>query len=98
MSGRTAFEELKMIQYMSPLLEFGENVLARRSGVPDNRLNSAWVSGLWLGRSTETNEHIVGATSGIVRARRVKQKPGSEQVGHDRLRDDGLHALVTEGR
>ena len=64
-SGRTAFEELKMVRFTSPVLQFGESVIARRSGVPDNRLSSGRVSGLWLGRSTTTNEHIVGTASGI---------------------------------
>ena len=78
-SGRTAFEELKMVKYISPVLQFGESVLARRSGVPDNRLSSAWISGLWLGRSSQTNEHIVGTSSGIVMARTVKAKPDEDR-------------------
>ncbi len=41
-SGRTALEELKLVRFDSPVLAFGENVLARRSGVPDNRLSSTW--------------------------------------------------------
>ena len=74
-SGRTPHEELKLVQYTSPLLCIGENVLARRSGVPDNRLSSAWVLGIWLGRSTETNEHIVGTAAGVIKARTVKRRP-----------------------
>eukprot|EP00959_Pyramimonas_sp_CCMP1952_P043386 907428-Pyramimonas_sp.AAC.1 len=64
-----------MVKYRSPLLNFAENVLAKKSGVPDNRLTSAWQAGVWLGRSTDTDEHIVGAALGIVKARTVKKKP-----------------------
>ena len=59
-SGRTPIEELKLVRYDSPVLTFGEVVLGRMSGVPDNRLSSAWSVGIWLGRATETNELIVG--------------------------------------
>ncbi len=51
-SGRAALEELNLVRLDSRVLTFGENVLARRSGVPDNRLTSAWSLGFWLGPAT----------------------------------------------
>ncbi len=78
-SGRTASEELKMVRLTSPMLQLGDSVMARQSGVPDNRLTSSGTSGLWLGRSLETNEHIIGTAIGIVKARTVKQKPAENR-------------------
>ncbi len=75
LSGRTAHEDLKLSRHDSPMLAFGENALARRSGVPDNRLSSALSLGVWLGRATETNEHIVGAAVGVLRTRTAKRRP-----------------------
>ena len=34
-----------------------------------------WNPGIWLGRSTETNEHLVGTSIGVVQARTVKRRP-----------------------
>ncbi|CAK0858494.1 unnamed protein product [Prorocentrum cordatum] len=78
-NGRTAFEDLKMVRFNSPQLNFAENVLANRSGVPDNRLATAWTLGIWLGRATDTDEHIVGTPTGIVKARTVKRRPKEQQ-------------------
>ncbi|CAK0835768.1 unnamed protein product, partial [Prorocentrum cordatum] len=74
-NGRTAYEDLKMVKYRSPLLIFAENIPAKKSGVPDNRLTSAWQAGVWLRRSTATGEHIAGTMLGIVKARAVKKRP-----------------------
>ncbi len=52
-------------------LNLGKNTFA--SGVPDNRLRSAWSLGTWLGREAETNENIVDAAAGVLRARTVKR-------------------------
>ena len=59
-SGRTLFEGLTMSKFQSPLLNFGEAVLAKESGAQEGILGSSWDLGLWLGRSTRTNEHLVG--------------------------------------
>ncbi len=64
-----------MVRFASPVLQFGESVTARRSGVPDDRLSSAWASGSWLGRSTATSERIGGTSIGIIVARTVMAKP-----------------------
>ena len=49
-----------MSKFQSPLLNFGEAVLAKESGAQEGILGSSWDLGLWLGRSTRTNEHLVG--------------------------------------
>ena len=74
-SGRTPYEELHMTRYNSPLLQFGESVLARRIMDEKGKLASKWEVGIWLGRSTVTNEHLVGCPTGVIKVRTVKRRP-----------------------
>ena len=74
-SGRTLFEELTMSKFQSPLLNFAETVLAKESGAQEGKLGSPWDLGIWLGRSTRTNEHLVGTRARVIRARTVKRRP-----------------------
>ena len=46
-SGRSVFEELTMSKIQSPLLNFGEAVLAKESGAREGKLGSAWDLGIW---------------------------------------------------
>ena len=73
-SGRTPFEELTMSKCQSPLLNF-EAVLAEESGAQAGKLGSSWDLGIWLGRSTRTNEHLVGTRVGATKARTMKRRP-----------------------
>ena len=59
-SGRTPFQELTMSKFQSPLLNFAEAVLAKESGAQEGKLGSPWDLGIRLGRSTRTDEHLVG--------------------------------------
>ncbi len=77
------------------MVAFGEVVPGRKSGVPDNRLSSAWSTGIWLGRATETNEHIVGTTTGVIRCRTIKRRPDDLQW-EGSFRVDGVPAVVAE--
>ena len=64
-----------MSKFQSPLLNFGEAVLAKESGAQEGKLGSSWDLGIWLGRSTRTNEHLVGTRTGVTKARAVKRRP-----------------------
>ena len=81
-SGRTPFEELTMSKFQSPLLNFAEAVLAKESGVQEGKLGSPWDLGIWLARSTRTNEHLVGTRLGMIKVRTVKRRP--ETLKRDR--------------
>ena len=74
-SGRTPFEELTMSKFQSSLLNFAEAVLVKESGVQEGKLGSSLDLGIWLGRSTRTNEHLVGTRVGVIKARTVKRLP-----------------------
>ena len=88
-SGRTPFEELTMSKFQSPVLNFAEAVLAKESGVQEGKLGSSWDLGIWLGRSTRTNEHLVGTRVGVIKARTVKRRP--ETLKWDRELCDAMN-------
>ena len=60
-------------------MEFGETVLARLpevgkgSGNPAPKLADRWKSGVWLGKSDLTDEHLVRTDDGVMYARSVRR-------------------------
>ena len=68
-----------MSKFQSPLLNFAETALAKESGAQEGKLGSPWDLGIWLGRSTRTNEHLVGTRARVIRARTVKRRPESQK-------------------
>ena len=75
-NGRTAYEDLKLTKFKGTLLELGESVIARQAGEHSAKLQSHWFEGVWLGRTTSTDEHIIGTPTGIKLARAVRRTPG----------------------
>ena len=65
--------------YRGKLVEFGETVLAhlpevgKGSGNPAPKLADRWKSGVWLGKSDLTDEHLVRTDDGVVYARSVRR-------------------------
>ena len=65
--------------YRGKLLEFYESVLAhlpevgKGSGNPAPKLADKWKSGMWLGKSDLTDEHLVRTDEGVVYARSVRR-------------------------
>ena len=63
--------------YRGKLVEFGETVLAhlpevgKGSGNQAPKLADRWKSGVWLGNSDLTDEHLVRTDDGVVYARSV---------------------------
>ena len=66
-------------QYRGKLVEFGETVLAhlpevgKGSGNPARKLADRWKSGVWLGKSDITDEHLVRTDDGVVYARSARR-------------------------
>ena len=50
----------------------GEQVLAHRPGANVNQLLQPWVTGVWLGRDTLSDEHLVGTAAGVMRSRAIR--------------------------
>ena len=65
--------------YRGKLMEFGETVLAhlpevgKGSGNPAPKLADRWKSGVWLGKSDLTDEHLVRTDDGVMHARSVRR-------------------------
>ena len=55
------------------ILPLGEQVLARRPGANVNQLVQPWVTGLWLGRDTLNDKHLIGTAAGVMRSRAVRR-------------------------
>ena len=60
-------------EYRNEILFLGEQVLARRPGANVNQLLPPWVTGLWLGHDTLSDEHLIGTAAGVMRSRAVRR-------------------------
>ena len=67
----TLYENFRGQKYRKEILPLGEQVLARRLGANANQLLQQWVRGLWLGRDTLSDEHLIGTAAGVMRSRSV---------------------------
>ena len=73
-SPTTAYEKIRHVSYQNPILLVGEAVACRRPGALANKLESACLEGIWLGRDSKTVEHLIGTPSGMVRNRALKRR------------------------
>ena len=53
-----AYEKFRLMSYQNPILLVGEAVACRRFGALLNKLESAWLESIWLGRDSKTDEHL----------------------------------------
>ena len=60
-------------RYRKEILPLGEHVLARRPRANVNQLLQPWVTGLWSGRDTLSDEHLIGTAAGVMRSRAVRR-------------------------
>ena len=54
----TPYEKIRQQKCRKEILPLGDQVLARRPGANVNQLLQPWVTGLWLGRDTFSDEHL----------------------------------------
>ena len=69
----TPYEKIRGQKYRKEILPLGEQLLARRPGASVNRLLQPWVTGLWLGRGTLSDEHLMGTAAGVMRSGAVRR-------------------------
>ena len=60
----------------------GEAVACRRPGALLNKLEAAWLEGVWLGRASKTDEHLIGAPNGLVHSRALKRRVDGQALGY----------------
>ena len=88
--GKTAYERLKGKPFTRPAVEFGEKVHYRKSakGQKENKLDSKWDEGYFMGYYWRTGEAIVGTDDGIKRAGTIRRVGG-----HRRWDAEGIAAI-----
>jgi len=65
--GRTAYERIKGKKYSGEALEFGRTILYRIPCKPEGgNMSERWVPGIWLGKRSVSDEHVVGLEDGSV--------------------------------
>ena len=69
----TPYERIRGQKYRKEILPLGEQVLARRPGTSVNQLLQPWVTGLWFGRDTLGDEHLICTAGGVMRSRAVRR-------------------------
>ena len=75
--GNTSYFRRWGKNYSSTVCEFGETVLFRYPGKLKDKGDTAWSTGIWLGR--DTDEHIVSTGTGITKVRTIKRQVTSKQ-------------------
>ena len=83
--GRSAFARHMLREYPSQVVPFGETVIFRDTGPIKCKLRSNWNCGVWLGRDSQDDMHILGTRQGIVKARCVKRTIPSERYDQQLL-------------
>ena len=91
----TPYEKIRGLEYRKEILPLGEQVLARRPRANVNQLLQPSVTGLWLGRDTLSDEHLMGTAAGVMKSRAVRrlQEPARWVPGSVERND--LHTVVT---
>ena len=83
-SGRTAYEEYTDSSYTSEIAVLGETVYFKeaasatgqcRQGLVTRGANTAWRKGTWVGKSENSNQHVVMTDDGTRYARTVRRLP-----------------------
>ena len=90
-TGSTPFFDLFQEDFKQPMLPFGETVLFRSAVSQSGRLlrnkrqysgDPLWHRGIYLGRTEDSHEHLIGTDQGCIRCRSVRRLHGLSQ--HDK--------------
>ena len=77
-NGRTAYHMLKGRECSGELAAFGQKVLFMLPKRPrGGDMQTRWSEGFWLGKLWRSDEHILAADGGVIRARSIKAMPES---------------------
>ena len=95
---KTAFEDCFGKPYQGEVLNFAEAALFRvavslsgkiRDGIRQGRADARFVRGVWLGKTTKSDEHLFAKEMGVHTTRTVKRVPGTEQKRADLVTPSG---------
>ena len=91
----TPYEKSRGQKYRKEILPLGEQVVVRRPRAKVNQLLQSWVTGLWLGRDTLSDEHVRGTAAGVMRSLAVRRLQEPARWVPAALRSNALHPVVT---
>ena len=74
----TPYRIVNVVDYMSPVFQFGETVMARLPQ-PGTKTQRRWVKGIWVGRLERDDTHIILTAAGALSVRSVRRLPPSSQ-------------------
>jgi hypothetical protein len=84
--GRSSYEVLRGKKYGGEIFRFAEPVMVRRPGATGfPKLRERWEEGLWLGKSLDTDGHLVGGGEGIIISRSIVPLVEKNEVIYDRM-------------
>ena len=89
----TPYEKIRGQEYRKEILPLGERVLARRPRANVNQLMQPWVTRLWLGRDTLSDEHLIGTAAGVMRSRTGRSPSRTSKMGADSVECHALHTV-----
>jgi hypothetical protein len=95
--GQTSFESRTGTVYKSALVNFAETVMIRVPIDPPGlrrKLDTQWLKGTWVGRTDESDAHIVLTSHGVVTGRSVRRLPPEQRYQADLVRS--LRAKVSD--
>ena len=72
-SGKTAFQELKGIAYITELVPFGETVAGHFPLKHRKKMENDWHLGIWVGITSTSNEHVLLTQGVVLRCRSVRR-------------------------
>ena len=69
---RTAFVRVLVKAYTSQVLPFGERLMCKYTSVRTGNLDQRWYHGIWVGKASMTDEHIILTENGVQIARSLQ--------------------------
>ena len=76
--GKTGYERRRGRKCKLHSVPIGEKVWykkIRRNKVQENKLETEWFEGIWLGHNRNSNEILVGTSEGVVKAYAIRRQP-----------------------
>jgi hypothetical protein len=80
--GKTSFERRWSRPYTHAVCRFLETVLFKKN-TKTAKGSPSWIEGLWVGRDTESNEHLILTSEGAWKTRNVRRLPPSGQANKE---------------
>ena len=72
-NGGTAFENLKIVSYKKPLMKFVERCHWLEPERITHKYDPRWGTGVWLGRHSASDAHLIGTPGGVMQVRTVRR-------------------------